>query len=96
MCESLLTRVGDLDSLFPAPSSAFVGFRKSRSNRGWMMALIASETYRCTNPNCGCEIVVTRSSKAGGGSEVSSSRGKLMSAKNDRYPFGCGSAACCG
>ena len=31
------------------------------------MALKEGENYRCTNPDCGCEIEVTRGAKPGGG-----------------------------
>ncbi len=34
------------------------------------MAMTTGETYRCTNPNCGCEMKVTQGSKAGGGGEA--------------------------
>jgi hypothetical protein len=30
------------------------------------MAMTSGETYRCTNPNCGCEVKVTQGAKAGG------------------------------
>jgi hypothetical protein len=31
------------------------------------MAFKKGEVYQCTNPNCGCEIQVTKEPKAGGG-----------------------------
>ncbi|MBA3583088.1 MAG: hypothetical protein H0W36_00915 [Gemmatimonadetes bacterium] len=33
------------------------------------MAFEKGDTYRCTNPNCGCEIQVTKGAKAGGGGD---------------------------
>lgn len=33
------------------------------------MALQQGETYRCPNPDCGCEIEVTRGAGSGGGDQ---------------------------
>ena len=34
------------------------------------MAMTSGETYRYTNPNCGCEVKVTQGAKVGGGGEA--------------------------
>ncbi len=33
------------------------------------MAFEKGDTYRCTNPNCGCEIQVTKGAETGGGGD---------------------------
>jgi hypothetical protein len=44
--------------------------REAAFNQEVDVAMTTGETYRCTNPNCGCEMKVTQGAKAGGGGEA--------------------------